>query len=547
MTEANYWRWVMGLLVCGAVLRLVGMNWDEGRLLHPDEGNLVRGAQTLWPDGGFIPSFHAYNDLALWLPRLLALAGCDPHDAGCIARTSRMLSAGFSIAAIPIAAEIARRLAGPASGFAAGVIAAAMLAMSAPLIQWAHFGTTESVLIFLVVAVWLTTILWLDGTISDIRMMVISSMLIGVGFGFKTTAGVVAMIPLVGLVLAGRPDARRLRLVVLGAILAVMLALAATPSIIFAWEDWRAVMRFENDVVTGRLPVFWTRQFDGTTAGLYELRGLWSATAGGGLLLGLMGLAFLPRASWRLAVPGIIFCLVYGAIVFGWSARFHRYLAPLIPVILILAAVGAARLGQPSYGRTIRALVMVCVAVMCLAGIDQAATYLRTDPRIAAEAVLETRALPEDIVAVEPHDVPQTGGLATLTLPLTDPAVTAEILAKMLAEADWLVIASRRNWEVLPRQPGGPAIICRYYASLSTGELGFVPFTRVTRDGPFGSLFAPGITVEETRVVFDRPEVIVMVNVERITETEIADRLSAPADPADCSAQTLATRWKSPT
>ena len=40
--------WVLPALLCAAlVLRLLGLDWDEGRALHPDEGNLVRAAAAL--------------------------------------------------------------------------------------------------------------------------------------------------------------------------------------------------------------------------------------------------------------------------------------------------------------------------------------------------------------------------------------------------------------------------------------------------------------------------------------------------------------------
>ncbi len=550
MTEDRYRWWLMAVVLAGAALRLAGLAWDEGRLLHPDEGNLVRAALELGPGGRWIPEFHAYNDLALWLPRALSLVFCAPQEAGCLSLAARLVSALAAIAAIPVAAGLARTLcdsgSGRTGGRTAGLAAAALIAFSAPLIQWAHFGTTESALVLQVLALWHVAALWLDGRLSDRRMALISGAILGLGFGFKTTAAVLSVIPLAALILGGRPDARRLRTMAAGAVLAVAFALVSTPSLVFATADWLEVMRFEGGVVTGDVPVFWTRQFHGATDGLFEVAQLWSATAWVGLLLALGGLAALPRVSRPLAAPGLLLALVYAALTFGWEAKFFRYLAPLVPLVLILAAVALGVLVEGRAGRTLRMAGLCAAGLMALQGLEQASIYLRPDPRIAAEAALLSRARPEDIIAIEPHDLAQTGGLATQVLPLTDPAPTAPALAAVLAEVDWLVIASRRNWEVLPRQPGAAPEICATYAGLVSGTLGYAVAGRFTRDGLFGRLFAPGLAAEETRVVFDRPEVILLRNIDRLPEAEVAARLAAPIDPSACAPASLAAGWSLP-
>jgi hypothetical protein len=544
LTEATYRRWLIALILAAAILRLVGLNWDEGRGLHPDEGNLVRAALALGRDGQFLPDFHAYNDLALWLPRLVSLPFCDLADRACLTHAARLVSAGFSLATVPLAATLARRLGGAEAGPVAGLAAAAAFAASAPLVQWAHFGTTESLLAFLVVALWLVAAEWQAGRVSDRQMALWSALLLGAGFGFKTTVVVFAVVPLTALVLAGKPDAARLRLVLAATALAAALALATTPSLLLATKDWLQVMRFEGGVVAGTTPVFWTAQFHGKAAGLYEARQLWSATSGAGLVLALSGLVLMPRASWRLAIPGLLLALVYLVVISGWHAKFFRYLAPLLPVLLILAGLAIGRIATPLRSQSILALGLAGLGWMALAGLDQTAGYLRTDPRIAVETRLLVLSSAEETVAIEPHDLAQTGGRTGLLLPLTDPAVDAVALATPLGEAGWLIIASRRNWEVLPRQPSAMPVICSFYARIADGSLGYVPVFRQDRRGPFGKLFAPGLQVEETRTVFDGPDVILFRNVERLPPEEIALRLAEPHNPATCAGEALARAWR---
>jgi len=546
LTEGQYRRALLALLLLAALLRLVGLNWDAGRGLHPDESNLIRAALTLGIDGRLLPEFHAYNDLALWLPRLLSLPFCGSEDGACLTLVARVLSALLSLAMILPGAALARRLAGGGSGQAglfAGLAAALALATSAPLVQWAHFGTTESAIALLVLVLWWLAMRWLDGALPDRRMALMAALALGIGFGFKTTAVAVCVIPLTAFALGGRIDAARLRMLALFAVMAVMQALAFAPSVWLATSDWLAVMRFENGVVTGSLAVFWTAQFTGAVNGLFEARQLWSMTSGAGVLLALAGLGLMPRGGWRLALPGLVFALVYAALTFGWHAKFVRYLAPLMPVVLVLAGVGLGRLASGLAGRTAAAAGLAGLGLMTLAGLDSAAAYLRPDPRLAIEAQLQALSAADDTVAIEPRDLPQAGGRPVVLLPLAEDGLTPDTLAAALAGAEWLILASRRNWEVLPRQPGANPVICAYYAGLADGLLGLVPVRRADRNGVLGPLLAPGLTTEETRLVFDRPEVILFRNVERLSAPEIAARLG-PRDPATCSAERLHRAWR---
>ena len=535
--DARYRRALLALVLLAAVLRLTGLNWDAGRGLHPDEGNLIRAALTLGVDGRFLPEFHAYNDFALWLPRLLSLPVCEAQDAACLTLVARLVSALASLAMVPLGAGIARRIAGNGAGLAAGLV----LATSGALVQWAHFGTTESVMALLVVLLWALAVRHLAGAMTERDLALWSALALGISFGFKTTAVVFSAIPLMALALAGRPDAARLRAVALMAAIALFQAAVFAPSVIFATGDWLGVMRFENDVVTGALPVFWTAQFHGATDGVFEMRQMWSLTMGAGLLLALVAVA--DRSLWRLAAPGLAFVLLYAALTFGWHAKFVRYLAPVLPVLLILAGVGLARLlAQP--WRSVQAAGLAGLGLMGLAGLDHASAYLRPDPRLVMEARLLDLASPGDAVAVEPYDLGQVGGLPTVLLPLADPAATPQAMAEALAQSQWVLIASRRNWSVLPRQPGAAPVVCATYAGLSDGALGFFPVARTDRLGLFGRLFAPGLSAEETREVFDRPEVFLFRNIERLPVGELANRLSTPREAAACAAPALQQSWR---
>lgn len=527
-------RWLYpGLLLAALVLRLQGLDWDQGRGLHPDEGNLVRAAAALGP-GHWIPHFHAYNDLALWMPKLAAEPFCDAGREPCLRTAARVLSALFSATAVWAMAAISFRLAGRQAMVATALIAAT----SAPLIQWAHFGTTESVLVLLVALLWLQALRWQRGEISNTGLALTSAILLAAGFGIKTSALSAAIIPLTALVAAGRPLGTTLRTLVWALPLTLVMIVAATPSLIFAGADWLEVMQFERGVVDGSLEVFWTRQFAVDSGPMFQLRQLWGATEGAGLALAIFGLiATAPRYRRELA-PGLAFAIVYAALCFSWHAAFFRYLAPLFPVVIVLAGVGVAHLLDLG-SQTARALSVVALALMAITGIDLAASYQATDPRVLAEAELRIRAAPTARLAVEPYDTPLTAELQTLVLPLEDSDPVR--LAATLAEAEWMLIASRRNWAVLPGHPAAP-LACAYYAAIAQGDLGWRPVATFRRASPFGPLLQPSIASEETRSVFDRPLVILLRNEERLSATTLVDRIAAP--PGDCTPAALSAAWE---
>ena len=531
-------RWILPALILTAlILRMQGLNWDSGRGLHPDEGNLVRAAASLgW--GKLIPDFHAYNDLALWLPKLAALPFCDTTSEHCLRLTARALSALFSTAAVWAMAVLAGRLAGRGAALATALAAGT----SAPLIQWAHFGTTESALVLLVASLWLLTVRWQQGAVGTTGMALGTALLLGLGFGLKTSALMMGVIPLIALVLAGRPDAARLRALVWAVPLTVLVAVAATPSTIFATQDWLATMRFESGVVTGTVPVFWTRQFHDISGPAFQLRQLWGGTAGVGLLLGLVGLILAPRGVWRCLAPGLGFAVLYAGLTFGWHAAFFRYLAPLFPIALVCAGIGVAQVFDRVPSQSARALAGAGLGFIALTGLDLAASYQASDPRVLAEADLTARARPGDVVAVEPRDTALTGGLETVVLPLDGDDPMA--IATGLAGANWLLVASRRNWAVLPRVPDEAPLGCGYYLALLRGELGFRPVATFRRAAPFGALLEPGLQGEETRTVFDRPTLYLLRNETRLDAATLAARIAAPANAEDCAPQALAALWE---
>ncbi len=527
---AAQWRiWLWALVALGAALRFQGLSWDHGLMLHPDERNLVwAGLALAWPDR-LVPDFHAYNGLSVYPPRLLAalLAG-DMPSAPQAALAARLISAALSTLAILAAGGIGRLLAGPT-----GALGAAFLtALNPALIQWAHFGTSESALVLCALVLWRIAAGFVAGEMRLWPAALLSGLVLGLGLGTKTSAAVFAVIPLAALIVAQRGGWGRAALATLTAMLiAGAILLATTPAILLKWEDYSGIMTFECGVVDGTQDVFWTWQFEDARDVIFELRQFVALTDPVTVLLLAAGaVAF---AGNRRAVPVLAFLLVYAAIVFAWHAKFIRYLAPMLAPLLVLAGCLMARIAAGWGGRFLRTAAVLSAAATTVTGLSFAAMYQQADPRQQSWDWLAPRLFGGSVLLVEPTetgppfpDPPPAGAFGVEVVPLTEPAGPDKLaaIAERLARGDWMLISSRRQYGVLPALDRFPAM-CGYYRALFSGRLGWEVAARFRRRSPVLNLWEPADRAEETFSVFDHPRPMILRRVADLGADEIRARI----------------------
>lgn len=545
--EADAREWLWFVLALGMALRLLGLDWDHGLLFNPDEGNIGRAAAALRFPDQLVSGFSAYNGLALYLPRLLAeglaLFGLGaPTDPASIVFAGRILSALFACLSLALLGAIARRL----WSFEVTLFVLVVAGFTPALIQTAHFATTEAALILcLVLLLWLT-LEHMTGRLSLFAYGALVGVTLGVGFGFKTTALIFAVVPLVAVTQTTLLKGRWLPAIGAGGLAIVIIALlglASTPQIWATPAAYFDTMRFEGGVVAGTEDVFWTYQFAGRVPGLFELAQLpW--TMGPALAaLSLVGFAGLCVAIVRrretalLLAPAALFSLIYAAVIVSWYARFVRYETPLLPTMVLFAAYAVSSLPFALLRRGIMVLTaLVTVAVGAL----QLLVYLNPDPRIAAWDWLSPQLADGQHIVVEPVDVgsaywygPKRTPLQVV--PLIEPSGAAKLtrIADTLATGDWMIVASRRHHAVLPRLQQRFPEMCGYYDALWSGRLGYEVVARFTRRPPLPQILSPEIWAEETFTVFDSPEVYVLRNARHLSVAELLGEVSAVSSACD--------------
>jgi hypothetical protein len=530
------WAWIVAAVViaAGGLLRFQGHLWDGGLMLHPDERNIVEAAARLSLQAQPVPDFHAYNGLAVYGPRLAAeleavLTGTAPPGKVQILLAGRFLSALLSTATIVVVWLIAARLFAPA--FA--LLALSLTAFSPGLIQAAHFGTTESALVFFLCVLILLSVRHLQGYGSEATFTAASAVTLAFAFGHKTTALSFAIIPAVTLLQT--VPLRQWGLVTIKSLLIalplfLLLAVICTPQLVTDSASYIRTMQFEAGVVSGANDVFWTYQFQRVPSVLFEMLQMpWLA----GLLVVVTGLTGMLVIAWQATTadgkpgvlwPAVCFAVLYMAIIFFWHAKFVRYLLPLVPILVLTSVALCVRLRQAGWNYVLAAALL---ATTIAPGMLQGTLYARPDPRVEAGKWLLGILRPEDTVLLESYDVglpfPKKDGLPAreiIDLHAVANAAKTEKMAEQLARAGWIAIVSRRHYRVLPYLDGRFPAVCNYYRALFSGQLGY-ELARTFKRLDLPKIIDPGEHAEETFTVFDSPTVMLFRNTRQMTVSQI--------------------------
>lgn len=485
-TTATRAAWLVLLLVA-ARLRLLAPDWDGGIAAHPDE-RYVLGVAASVPLGAnvcaYAPDF-PYGHLPITLAQVLVRAapGHDPLYA------ARLLSGLVGVVGVAVAGRLGRQLAGSIGGLLAVTVAA----FSPLLIQQAHFYTVDPLGMTLASGAILA---------AQRRRWELAGMLGGLALACKLTLVIVFVPLLITALVGGAPRgvssggamSPRLPRVGLGAACAF---LVASPwSLLTPRLCWRGPLQ-QSLMAAGHYELPYTMQYSGTLPYVYPIvqMGLWGlgalATLSGalGLLIAIKRLGGLRRA---VAVPAWSWALVYLCIVGGVGTKFPRYMLPLYPVWAAWAAYGIIWLwGQRRFAGAL--LGVLTALTTSIAGLAQIGVYGQPHPWIVASERLYERLEPGSIIGIEAWDhplpVPLPAGdvsqFVQRTAPLYDDESTqkSSALSDLSAQADVLVIASRRGYGALARWPLRFPETLEWYAGSLHGRSVEV-YTRCPRIGP---------------------------------------------------------------
>jgi hypothetical protein len=373
------------ILAVAAVFRFNGLNWDDGRLLHPDERHITdvitarihapdrddlrrlldpvrsplnpRSAEDAAPGQQPRQRQFAYGSLPLFVTDFAAwawgwLRAESWNGFFKVFRVGRVLSVLFDLATVALVYAIGRR----SYGTAAGLLAAAFMALAVMPIQLAHFFVTDTWLTTFVTAALFAALVGAGR--GRALTFALAGFFVGCAVATKGTAALLAFPVAVALYLAAttpfrgwRATARRF--VGLGTTTAaaalVALLLFEPYALLDPWTYLRDLGE-QSAIIGGKLDAPYTRQFIGTLPLIYQGKNLlgW----GLGPLLGTAALCGTVAAGWRAwrrasraDIILLSWVVPYTLLIASYEAKFTRYLLPLLPPLVLFAGALLGQLG----------------------------------------------------------------------------------------------------------------------------------------------------------------------------------------------------------
>lgn len=477
------------ILLAAAVTRFIGLSWDSGLRLHPDEALIVNGALSMRAFTQWFPGFHDYNG---FLPSLLRIFS--PVDATPMFAThiGRFISALVSVASVGLIYGIASRW----WNKHIGLIAAILLTFTPLSIQLAHFYTTESMM------VWLLLML-LYSAPSPIGMAVASGLLLAT----KNTAYLMLPIPL--LILFIRHTKHRTGSFLLYAGVTILTFFLASPYTFLDLSGYLTRAVYLSRVVSGTLLMDWTVQFLHTSP-VFWLPTL-SYALGPVFFIGIIGLAayilhtvFVIR---RVSPQTISAFWSVGFLVFlaFTYLKFTRYVAPALPILILFAAKCIWDMR--------RSIGYLLIALQLLYGVMFLSVYMHPHTAVSASSWLATHVPKGSSVLVEEWNsiIPlasyHTHSFNMYTQPDTEQKLA--LLQEQLETVQYIILESPKVYHTITRLKTYYPYTASWYESLTHGQEGFVRIATFTSYPRLGSFFIDDSNAEETWTVFDHPTITI--------------------------------------
>ncbi len=527
---------IKGILLLAGIIalfytRLIGLSWGLPYPFHPDERNMAVSIQQM--NLSMNPNFFAYGQFPLYLsyfgihsyhwiinePKAISF----PEAVMAL----RLISSASSILSVFILLAIVKLLSKKIIDYWLIVISFLIFIFSPAMIQFSHFGTTESLLMLFYSAIVYLCLLFINKEISDYNMIIFSSLMIGLALSVKVSS-VIFVLPVfvaVILITKGNLLARLFNLIKIGS-LSLIFSVIFSPYNFIAFTDFLGSMKYESDVALGKYLPFYTRQFFQAVPYLFQIQKIFPYSLGWPVfILFLLAFIFLPwKRNFNFLRLSFLTYFLPSAYVY---AKWTRFMAPVMPIMLLMATLFLLNVISKIKLRSWISVFagMTATLILIIPGIASLSVYTVRDVRFVASDWIFKNIPANSYILSETANV--------VDLPIVDdknsgnetiknwssnyisfdfyhldenPSLQAS-LTNHLKNADYIFIPSRR---VFYNHGDGYPILNKYYEDLFSGKSGFrkmAEFTSYPRIEIFGKKIIefPDEAAEETWTVFDHP------------------------------------------
>jgi len=506
-------RLLFPLLIFLAIFtRFYGLNWGFPFFFHPDENNMAT-AVSQFSQTNLDPHFYAYGQFPLYLSYFFGNILNTQNSLADSIINLRLLSASFSVLALYFFYLSVKLVFPKISRYFL-----LLMIFSPGLIQLAHFGTTEALLLF-VFAV--NTFLALKYSQSqNPNYLLLASLTTGIGLATKITA-VFFILPLFfAFILSFNKNPFRLISLVFFLqfiSLSVIFFLILSPYNWINFYDFLSAMKYETAVATGQLPIFYTTQFKNSLPYIFQLKNIFPYSSGIIIFIfSLLSLIFLPRLKLKpklsllliLFLPSLLYFLYFGQLYVKW----FRFMSPLFFIPPIFAAIFITHFKSK--------IVKISLTVLAiLPGLLYFSHYFYPDIRHSSSQWFGQN-IPSNSVVLS-----EGGNVVNFPLNQSDYKIThfdfysetdfSDDLINQISLSDYIIVPSRRVYKNYST-PDYP-LINNYYQNLFSGNLGF---ELIKTFSPPGDFVLNSESAEETWTVFDKPIIRIYKKVKQLDQKD---------------------------
>ncbi len=535
--------------------RFVGLDWGLPYPMHPDERNMANAIQSLNCNiknqisnikDCFNPHFFAYGQFPLYLGYVIVfLLKFFDGDLGRpigfqeAVISLRIISAVASILNVFILLKIVELFYWSKSksfrftlSFA---LCALIFALSPYAIQFAHFGTTESLLMLFYSLIVYFSMRLLEGrTTYEVVWLGFVS---GLAAATKISSLIFLTVPIYVFISNIKNQISPLRQGLKGqakihikyqkfltlsfsfALCTLIFAFLFSPHNFINFQDFVSAIRYESDVALGRTLVFYTRQFFNTVPVWFQLTKVFPYVLGWPVFI-LGSLGVLGGLGWKdrkinLLRFAILVYFIPNAFLY---AKWNRFMSPAFPLILVLAILIILKIKDQISNLSSKLKVLnftlgfaLCALIfaLILPGLAYLSIYQNPDVRFQASEwiyknipnnsyILSETANVVDI-PISNETMKQLNNYNIISFNFYDLDESLKLQSELknhIDKADYIFVPSRRIFANHPKDKY--PLLNDYYEKLFSGKLGFQKVVE----------FSAGLNdenAEETWTVFDHP------------------------------------------